>query len=94
MALALLCWNHFCAILIILSITGAIYLFKPQIESVLYNDLYYVQEGEHELAPSYVIEQVKNTYENATVVSYRPSDAPNRSTEVGIVLDGKLISFC
>ena len=79
----------FAPFLIILSITGAIYLFKPQIESFLYKDYYYIEKGEHELAPSALIEKITDTYKHATVVSYRPSDAPDRSTEVGVVLDGE-----
>ncbi|ACJ33348.1 Uncharacterized iron-regulated membrane protein [Anoxybacillus flavithermus WK1] len=76
----------FAPFLIILSITGAIYLFKPQIESVLYKNYFYVAEGQQQLAPSRLIEKVTSAYEDATVVSYRPSDAPNRSVEIGIVL--------
>ncbi|MBA2870022.1 putative iron-regulated membrane protein [Anoxybacillus calidus] len=79
----------FAPFLIMLAITGAIYLFKPQIESFLYKDYYYIEQGKHELSPSELVKKVVDHYPNATITRYRPSDAPNRSTEVGIVQDSE-----
>ncbi|WP_083978837.1 PepSY domain-containing protein [Bacillus alveayuensis] len=70
-----------------LAITGAIYLFKPQIQSFLYQDYYYIEQGKHELSPSELVEKVTDHYPNAVITRYRPSDVPTRSTEVGIVQD-------
>lgn len=74
----------FAPFIIMLSITGIIYLFKPQIENVMYKDYYYVQAGKQQLAPSMQIEQVKKQYPDAKIQQYRPSDRSNRTAEVGI----------
>ncbi|ANB56534.1 peptidase propeptide and YPEB domain protein [Anoxybacillus sp. B7M1] len=79
----------FAPLLILLAITGAIYLFKPQIESVLYKNYYYIPKETQELTPSELIANVKHRYPSATITRYKPSDAANRSTEVGIVWNNK-----
>ncbi|WP_341849638.1 PepSY domain-containing protein [Thermoflavimicrobium dichotomicum] len=49
----------FAPFLVMLAVTGGIYLFKPQIESWLYKDMYQVQAEGKELAPSEQIEKIK-----------------------------------
>lgn len=74
----------FAPFLIILAFTGAIYLFKPQIEAVLYQDYYDVTPQGEKMAASEQVELVKDSYPNATVTSYRPGEDPGRSSEVNI----------
>ncbi|MCY8230909.1 PepSY-associated TM helix domain-containing protein [Priestia endophytica] len=74
----------FTPFLLILAITGGIYLFKPQIENFLYQDLYEVENEEGSVLPSKQIEAVTSKYIDAHVYKYRPSDSPTRSSEVGV----------
>jgi uncharacterized iron-regulated membrane protein len=75
----------FAPFIIMLAITGSIYLFKPQIENMMYQDYYYVQAGQHQLSPSRQIEEVKKSYPDATITRYKPSVEADRSAEIGIL---------
>ncbi len=74
----------FAPFLIILAVTGAIYLFKPQIEEVLYKDYYEVTPEGDKVTPSEQIEEVKELYPDAAVTAYRPGEDVSRSSEVTI----------
>nr|WP_315362949.1 PepSY domain-containing protein [Cytobacillus firmus] len=75
----------FAPFLIILAVTGAIYLFKPQIEGVLYQDYYQVTPQGEKISASQQIEEAKKLYPDAAVTVYRPGESADRSSEVGIV---------
>lgn len=75
--------------LLILAITGSIYLFKPQIEQWMYKDFYVVQAQQQKIAPSKQIESVLNQYPDAHVLRYRPGESATRSAEVKVNLDGE-----
>lgn len=81
----------FAPFLIILAVSGAIYLFKPQIESVLYKDLYYVTEGEEVVLPSAQLSNVKNEYPEASIRSIRFHEE-TRTTEVNMMYHGEAMS--
>ena len=74
----------FAPFLIILAITGSVYLFKPQIEQFLYKDYYEVTKQEERILPSEQIDIVKNEYPGAKVTSYLPGENETRSSEVNI----------
>ncbi|WP_028401506.1 PepSY-associated TM helix domain-containing protein [Ectobacillus panaciterrae] len=74
----------FAPFVILLAITGIIYLFKPQIENVIYKDYYYVQAQQKQLTTEQQIEAVKKKYSDASVTRYKPSFEADRSSEVGI----------
>ncbi|PLT30502.1 PepSY-associated TM helix domain-containing protein [Peribacillus deserti] len=74
----------FAPFLLILAITGSVYLFKPQIEQVIYQDYWVVSPNGEKLPASRQIEEVKKLYPDAVVTSYRPGENSNRSSEVGI----------
>ncbi|KAB2328488.1 PepSY domain-containing protein [Cytobacillus depressus] len=83
----------FSPFLIILAFSGAVYLFKPQIESMLYKDLYYVQEaGSSTLSPSAQVEKIKENYPEGTITSYKTYDDPSRTTEIGLIDNGQMSS--
>ncbi|TPE67338.1 PepSY-associated TM helix domain-containing protein [Halalkalibacterium halodurans] len=83
----------FSPFLIILAISGGVYLFKPQIESSLYQELYYVQEiKETTLAPSALVARAKEAFPESPVSSIRFYDDPQRTTEISMVKDGERIS--
>lgn len=75
----------FAPFLFILAVTGAIYMFKPQIEGVLYQDYYEVTPQDEKIPASQQIEEVKKQYRDAAVTVYRPGESADRSSEVGIV---------
>lgn len=88
--LALWRWHFYAGIifapfLILLAITGGIYLFKPQIEPWLYKDYYYVPVGQTVVSPTQQVEAVKQAYPAAAITRYRPADESTRTAEVGIV---------
>lgn len=77
----------FAPFLILLAITGGIYLFKPEIESLLYKNYYYVQAEGQKLPASKQFEKVKESHPDGQFTRYKPGVEGNRSSEVGI-LDG------
>ena len=82
----------FAPILILLAITGGIYLFKPQIESFIYKDYYYVHADGQKLPASKQFEKVKEVHPNSQFTRYKPGVEGNRSSEVGILEGDKSIT--
>lgn len=74
----------FAPFLIILAVTGSIYLFKPQIEQVMYKDYYEVTPQGDKMPTAQQIEEVKKLYAGTIITSYRPGENANRSSEIGI----------
>lgn len=74
----------FAPLLIILAVTGSIYLFKPQIEQVLYQDYHEVTPQGDKIPASQQIEKVKKLYPDAVVTKYHPGESASRSSEVSI----------
>ncbi|MFD2215734.1 PepSY-associated TM helix domain-containing protein [Metabacillus endolithicus] len=74
----------FAPFLMILAITGAVYLFKPQIEQMLYQEYYEVNPQGEKISVTQQIETVKNEYPDAVVSKYRPGESDLRSSEVTI----------
>lgn len=64
----------FAPFLIILAVTGSVYLFKPQIEQILYQDLNEVTIKTERIPASEQLNIVKNHYTGAEVTSYRPGE--------------------
>lgn len=83
----------FAPFLIILAFSGSVYLFKPQIESLLYHHLYYVQEkGSSPLSPSAQVAKVKEAYPNGEITSIKYYDSPSRTTEISVMEKGEMLS--
>ncbi len=74
----------FAPVLVLLAITGIIYLFKPQIENVIYKDYYYIKVGKEKLTAEQQIEAVKEVYPDASITRYKPAFEADRSAEIGI----------
>lgn len=74
----------FAPFLIILAVTGSVYLFKPQIEQALYRDFYTVTPQSERVTPSKLVGQVKELYPDATITKYRPGESDSRSTEISL----------
>lgn len=83
----------FAPFLFILAITGSIYLFKPQIEQILYKDYYTVTAQEQKVRASQQLEEVVRKYPDAQIRTYRLGDSPSRSIEIGISLKNKSLTI-
>jgi uncharacterized iron-regulated membrane protein len=82
----------FAPFLFILAVTGAIYLFKPQIEGVLYQDYYEVTPQGEKIPASQQIEEMKKLYPDAAVTAYRPGESADRSSEVSILSNNESLT--
>lgn len=90
-------WHFYAGIifmpfLIILSITGSIYLFKPQIEQILYQDYYEVTPAGDKISADKQITTVKSLYPESVITSYTPGGSDTRSSEVGISNNGESLT--
>lgn len=68
--------------MLVLASTGIIYLFKPQLDSLMYRDWLYVQPAAVVSPYSQQLAAVTQQYPDATVTKFTPQIAPNRSSEV------------
>lgn len=68
--------------MIILAATGIVYLFKPQLDTVMYHNLMVVQPNGTALAFTEQVERAQAAFPTATVTQITPNIAPDRSTEV------------
>ncbi|PUB10012.1 PepSY domain-containing protein [Paenisporosarcina sp. OV554] len=76
----------FAPIFISLAISGGIYLFKPQIEAAMYQDLYEIpSQTAKRLAPSALVEEVTSEMDGAVVTSIRQFEEGNRTTEIRVM---------
>lgn len=83
----------FSPFLIILAFSGAVYLFKPQIETLLYKDFYYVESESAIVLPlSDQLESVKELYPDGNVTSLKQFDDPLRTTEISLLNHGQVVS--
>ncbi len=83
----------FAPFLIILAVTGSIYLFKPQIEQVLYQDYYEVTPQGDKIPASKQMEEVTKIYPGAVVTKYRPGENDTRSSEVSITFNNESLTI-
>lgn len=82
----------FAPFLIILALSGAVYLFKPQIESALYGHLYEVDKvGEKRLSLVELTERVKEKYPHDSVVSVTLEKEANRTVKIGMMDKGEMV---
>ncbi|MED4082279.1 PepSY domain-containing protein [Halalkalibacterium halodurans] len=80
--------------LIILAVTGGIYLFKPQIEQTLYQQYYEVTPTGDRLSPDEQLEMVHEQYPDSVITAYRPGESSTRSSEVTLsTVNGPLTVF-
>lgn len=77
----------FAPFLVILAVTGSVYLFKPQIEASIYKSYYDVAPQGNPISASRQLDAVKELYTDAQIVQYRPGEKADRSSEVKIVTE-------
>src|SRR5690606_4288696 len=64
----------FAPLLVLLAVTGSVYLFKTEIESVIYQEYYQVDPQKEKVAVSEQLEEVKRLYPEAIVTKYQPGE--------------------
>ncbi|MES2820511.1 MAG: PepSY domain-containing protein [Pseudomonadota bacterium] len=67
--------------LILLSLTGIVYLFKPQLDRLMYADLLQVPVAEQRLNADQLMAVVQQAYPSATVTQYLPPVAEGQSAQ-------------
>lgn len=82
----------FAPFLIILAFSGGVYLFKPQIESMLYQDMYYVEAQSKTIAPTELVNNVTKANPDGSITSIRFYDDPTRTAEIGLMENGQMSS--
>ncbi|WP_375740754.1 PepSY-associated TM helix domain-containing protein [Pseudomonas boanensis] len=75
--------------MIMLSVTGGIYLFKPQLDNLLYSDLMSVQPGSQALSADQQLERLRQAYPQAAVSQYLPPADVDRSAQFVATLDSR-----
>ena len=68
-----------------LSVTGIIYLFKPQLDAAMYHNLMFVQSGETMMPYTEQVQAVQQVYSDAVISEFIPNVASDRSAEVAII---------
>ncbi|MFG6496452.1 PepSY domain-containing protein [Fictibacillus sp. UD] len=77
----------FAPFLILLAISGALYLYQSEIETMIYKDKLIVQQGKEALPLSQQVDAVKREYPKSEISSIRLSKETNRATLIKIVED-------
>lgn len=75
--------------LILLSLTGIIYLFKPQLDQLLYAELLQVPVAAQQLSAEQQLAVVQQAYPEAAISQYLPPVAEGRSAQFVIDADGQ-----
>ncbi len=73
--------------LLVLAVTGAVYLFKPQIEQVIYADYYQVEPSGERLSATELLNRVQAEYPDTPITRYRPGESPDRSSEFRVMTE-------
>ncbi|MBD2101516.1 PepSY domain-containing protein [Leptolyngbya sp. FACHB-261] len=88
-------WHFYAGLLVapfmvMLAITGSIYLFKPQLDGWMYHNLMFVPPTSPALSQVEQLEAVRSAYPGAELSTFRPAETPERSAEVGLTTqDGR-----
>ena len=75
--------------MILLALTGIIYLFKPQLDSLMYNHLLNVTPAHHSLSADEQLNRVKAAYPQGHISQYLPPINPERSAQFVLHNDGR-----
>jgi uncharacterized iron-regulated membrane protein len=82
-------WHFYAGLFVVpfmamLAVTGAIYLFKPQLDGWMYRDRMFVQPASTARMASEQVAAVNRAYPGGTVNSYSPPSDVGRSAEVSL----------
>jgi uncharacterized iron-regulated membrane protein len=68
-------------VIVMLALSGIVYLFRPQIEHYLYDDMAHVTPGTQATSFQTQMDNVKERYPDRPVVAVDPPGGPNRATQ-------------
>ncbi|MEE4086457.1 PepSY-associated TM helix domain-containing protein [Pseudomonas viridiflava] len=74
--------------MILLSLTGMIYLFKPQLDNLMYSDLLSVMPAHHRISADELQQRVLSTYPQAAISKYFPPVSAEGSAQFVIRDEG------
>lgn len=88
-------WHFYAGLFVIpfmlmLATTGIIYLFKPQLDSLMYHNQMFVEPAGTMLPYTQQLEAARSVYSDAAIVKFTPNVAPNRSAEVELTTANQL----
>ncbi|WP_137820355.1 PepSY domain-containing protein [Pseudomonas sp. 2FG] len=91
-------WHFYAGLLVIpflimLSLTGIIYLFKPQLDNLLYADLLWVPQGEQLLSADRQLARVKQAYPQAAISQYLPPLDAQHSAQFVVTEGGRKLNL-
>ncbi|UVJ44541.1 PepSY domain-containing protein [Pseudomonas sp. LS1212] len=75
--------------MILLALTGIIYLFKPQLDPLMYGDLLTVNPAHHSLSADEQQQRVRLAYPHGSVSQYLPAPTAERSAQFVIKQEGR-----
>ena len=75
--------------MILLALTGIIYLFKPQLDALMYDHLLNVTPAHHSLSADEQLNRVKAAYPQGHISQYLPPINPERSAQFVLHNDGR-----
>ncbi|AXA55892.1 PepSY-associated TM helix domain-containing protein [Pseudomonas thivervalensis] len=75
--------------MVMLALTGIIYLFKPQLDPLMYGDLLNVPASHHALAADDLLKQVRQAYPEGQVKQYLPAVNAERSAQFVVIDKGR-----
>ncbi len=75
--------------MILLAITGIIYLFKPQLDPLMYRSLMVVTPAEHTLSADELMQRVHSRYPKDGITQYLPATAADRSAQFVLTAKGR-----
>lgn len=75
--------------MVLLALTGIIYLFKPQLDPLLYSDLMTVQTGHHSLSADDQLRRIEMAYPQVRIKQYLPPINAERSAQFVVIRDGR-----
>jgi uncharacterized iron-regulated membrane protein len=79
--------------MIMLSLTGMVYLFKPQLDSLMYHDLLTVKPSHHMLSADEQQQRVLQTYPQVLISKYLPPANAESSAQFVIKQDGREVNL-
>lgn len=79
--------------MILLSLTGMVYLFKPQLDSLMYSDLLTVKPAHHLLSADEQQQRVLAAYPNVLISKYLPPVNAESSAEFVVKQDGRDVNL-
>ncbi|WP_225776060.1 PepSY-associated TM helix domain-containing protein [Pseudomonas sp. Marseille-Q5115] len=80
-------------VMILLAITGIIYLFKPQLDPLMYPHLLQVEVQEKALSADAQLARVQETYPGAIVDQYLPPATPDSSAQFVLQVNGATLDL-